>query len=59
MKISTIIFGISLILIFSPTFIFYLYRKNDVFSIILYFIPFLIGITIITISEKLFKIELS
>ncbi|MCC6013264.1 MAG: hypothetical protein LM593_02750 [Candidatus Verstraetearchaeota archaeon] len=59
MKISAIIYGFSLILIFLPTFIYYIIRRNDVFSIISYFIPFVIGIIIITISEKLLKIKLS
>jgi len=59
MRISAFLLGISLILIFSPTFIYYILRKNDIFSIMLYFIPFVIGIITIIISEKLLKIKLS
>jgi hypothetical protein len=55
-KISAIIFSISLILLFSPTFVYYLMRgtiNSTRYLLLISIAPFLLGIIISLISKKL------
>ncbi|MCX8182000.1 MAG: hypothetical protein N3D12_02655 [Candidatus Methanomethyliaceae archaeon] len=55
-KISAILFSISLILLFSPTFVYYLMRStisSTRYLLLLSIAPFLLGIIISLISKKM------